>query len=271
MRVEKGLAVLLTIGVWACTPHEELEPPDNPLDPNNPVYTSPSAEIISGPTEGEIVETTSISITWEGNESATEYRYNFDSNEWSEWTSITSQTYDYLDEGDHSFEIQARSVNGDEQTDSHILGFSVDAVAGPSAIVYPYKQTANPGDTIVYKIMAEEVTNVFANECKISFDTDYLELIDVIEGDILGAWGGSPLLVEMISDSSVSISMVAAEGSSISFSGTSSLIALILRINPRAISGSGLEVIRITDITYLNPNLEKLHVNSNRLGVLNVR
>jgi hypothetical protein len=262
---------MVLVTLIACSSHEELPPPDNPFDPGNPDYVSPSVVIINGPNEGEVLDVTSTSIEWEGNESATEYRYKFDSPDWSEWNAATSHAFDYLDEGNHGFEVQARSVNGDLQETPTDLSFDVNAVAGPSVLVYPYQLFGSPGDTVECQIIAEEVTDVFANEFIISFDNDYLELIEIVDGDILGEWGGVPLIVEELSGSLLSISMVAVEGSSISFSGTSSLVTLLLRINPLVISGTGFEVIRVTDITFLNRNLDNLNVNVNRIGVLHVQ
>ncbi|MBT7579063.1 MAG: hypothetical protein HN633_09870, partial [Candidatus Marinimicrobia bacterium] len=61
------LAVALVLG---CSSHEELPPPDNPFDPGNPDYVSPSVEIIVGPSENEIVDVTTVTFEWQGNESA---------------------------------------------------------------------------------------------------------------------------------------------------------------------------------------------------------
>jgi hypothetical protein len=271
MSVFRITTLIVSALLMGCSSHEELPPPDNPFDPGNPDYISPAAVIVSGPGEGEVVSTTEVEIAWEGNESATEYRYKFDSPNWSDWDEVTSHIFDYLDEGNHSFEVQARSVNGDEQSGSSLLDFEVDAVAGPSILVYPFSQIGSPGDTLECQIIAEEVTNVYATACVISFDTDYLELLESSQGDILTEWGGNSLIVEELADSSLSISMVASEGSSISFSGTSSLLELKFKISPIAIDAFGLEVIRISEITYLDPNLVEIDVNSNRLGILNVQ
>jgi hypothetical protein len=270
MRVLRILALFSVALVLGCSSHEELTPPDNPFDPGNPDYVSPSVDIINGPSEGEVLEVTSTSIEWEGNESATEYRYKFDNPDWSDWDAATTHTFDYLDEGNHSFELQARSVNGDEQTDSQLLDFVVDAVAGPSAIVYPYKQAGNPGDTLVFKIMAEEVTDLFAVECNIEFDTDYLELIEVVDGNIVGEWGGEALSIQDVTESSVSLSLVAAEGVMASFTGTTSIITLIVRIKSAAFSTSYSSAIDISNITYLNPDLETIDIAGVRSGGIHV-
>ena len=251
-----------------CSSHEELPPPDNPFDPGNPDYVDPEAEIISGPAEGEIVESTSVTLVWEGNESATEYRYKFDSPNWSDWNAATSHTFDYLDEGNHSFEIQAKSVNGDEQPGSTLLDFEVDAVSGPAAIINPYRQFGNPGDTLTYQIIAEEVTNLFAIECAVSINEDYLELSEVINGEVLTQWGGEALLIQEMTLSSLSLSMVAVEGTGSPFSGTTSIATLEIIIRPSAMITSTVIAIEIIELTYLDPALTAIGDVSVRMGKL---
>jgi hypothetical protein len=255
--------VLIFLG---CSSHQEIEPPDNPLDPNNPVYESPTVDIISGPFEGEILDGTTTTIEWEGNVSATEYRYKFDTPDWSEWNAATTQTFDYLDEGNHSFELQARSINGDAQSGSALLDFEVDAVAGPSALVYPYRHIGSPGDTLVYQIMAEEVTDLFAVECHIEFDDEYLELIEVIEGDILAAWGGTPLVILEQATSSISASMVSVEGSNNYFSGSGSILSLRMKVKPTDNISSMVRVIELSQVLYLNTSQEISEIQIARPG-----
>ena len=262
------LLILILAILIGCSSHDELQPPDNPFDPGNPDYVGPTAVIVSGPAEGEIIDTTAVTFVWEGNESATEYRYKFDSPDWSDWNTATSHTFDYLDEGDHSFEVQVRSVNGDVQETPILLDFVVDAVSGPSAIVFPYSQKGSPGDTLIYQIIAEEVTDLFAVECNILINADYLELIEIVNGNIVDEWGGDPLVIDDITLSSASFSMVSVEGSNNSFSGTTSIISLITRIKTTVVLQSAINVIEIPEIVFLEPNLSAIDVGQIRTGVL---
>jgi hypothetical protein len=268
MSVWKIITLVALILVLGCSSHEELPPPDNPFDPGNPDYQSPSVVIISGPTENEIVEVTSVTFEWQGNESATEYSYQIDNSVWSEWSTGTSEEFDYLDEGDHMFRVQARSINGDAQETPTTLTFGVNAVEGPSTVVYPYKESVSPGDTIVYQIIAEEVSDLFAIGCNISIDADRLELIEVVGGDILGEWGGEALYIQEVSDSIITLSAVAVEGLSTSFSGTTSILSLVVRIKPTAVLTSIFTAVEISDITYLNPDIEAIDIAIKRSGVL---
>ncbi len=264
--------ILLLVGLfWTCSSHDELQPPDNPLDPDNPVYVSPSVDIISGPGEGEVVTVTAVTFEWQGNESASEYSYQFDASGWSDWVSTTNIQLDYLDEGEHNFQVLARSYNGEEQTTPTSTEFVVDAVAGPAAVVQPYRQSGSPGDTLVYQIIAEEVTELFAVECDISIDDEYLELIEVVDGNILDEWGGEALRIQTVTDASVSLSLVAVEGTNLSFSGTTSILTLRFKVRPDAIISSEIMAISLSEITYLDPALEAIDITANRGGVLDVQ
>ncbi len=255
MRVLRISISVLMLLLWGCSSHEDLEPPNNPFDPGNPDYVSPAAEIVSGPAEGEVVDTTGVTFTWQGNQTATEYSYQFDGSEWSVWTVNTSAVFDYLDEGDHAFAVKSRSLNGDIQVTPTALDFSVDAVAGPSVLVFPYKQTGSPGDTLVYQIIAEEVTDLFAVECHIEINDNYLELIDFVNGDILNVWGGESLIIQDITPFSVSLSMVSVEGDGSPFSGSSSIASMVLILSPSALISTTVVAIEVTEITYLNSSL----------------
>ncbi|NQV14686.1 hypothetical protein HQ531_04445 [bacterium] len=266
------LPLVLILTIWGCSSHNDLEPPDNPLDPGNPDYESPTVEIISGPSEGQVVEATAVTIAWEGNESASEYRYKFDSSVWTEWDEATSQNFDYLDEGNHSFEIQARSINGDEQSTATLLDFEVDAVAGPSVLVYPYQQLGAPGDTLVYQIIAEEVSDLFAAECNVQFDGDFLEIIEILDGDILGEWGGESLVIQEMTAMSLFLSMVAVEGTNISFSGSTSIVTVAVRIRSSASNNSdNVNVIEINGAIFLDSLLEQTPLQTVRSGGLDVQ
>jgi hypothetical protein len=268
MRILRLAIPVLMFVLWGCSSHENLEPPDNPFDPGNPDYVSPEAEIISGPGEGDLIDTTGVTFTWQGNETATEYSYQFDGSVWSDWIVGTSADFDYLDEGNHSFSIQARSLNGDSQATMTVVDFSVDAVAGPSAMVYPYRQKGSPGDTLVYQIIAEEVTDLFAVECDILINTDYLELIEIVNGKIVEEWGGDPLVIEDITLSSASISMVSVESTNNSFSGTTSIISIVTRVKVTEAVQSAVTVVEISEVFFLKPDMSDIDVGDIRVGML---
>ncbi len=262
---------MLSTILIGCSSHEELPAPNNPFDPGNPDYVSPLAEISSGPGEGEVIDTTEVTFSWQGNETATEYSYQFDGSEWSEWNINTMAMFKYLDEGDHAFAVKSRSLNGDIQLTPTAIDFTVDAVGGPSALVYPYKHIGNPGDYLNFEIIAEEVSELFAVECNILFDNEYLEFIGILDTNIVEQWGGNPLVITNVSMSTLSISMVSVEGSDDAFTGSTPIVTLLLRVKPSAQLNSNVPVIQVSDLTYLNGALDALNISTIRQGVLDVQ
>ncbi len=262
--------VLVFAILHSCSSREELPPPDNPFDPGNPNYVNPAVEIIGGPIEGEIVEETTVTFEWQGNESATEYRYQLDGSSWSEWSVGTSVELDYLDEGLHIFEVKANSLNGDEQEVATQLNFKIDAVAGPSGIVYPYLHSGSRGDTIIFHIVAEEAAELFAVHCRVRYDSNLLELIEVFDGTLKNEWGGIVLCIQDVDEPIIDLSMVPVENTNQSFSGTASVLSVKLRIKTNAPSTSETTALTIEQIELLNPQLEVLTASSKRSGILHV-
>lgn len=229
--INKYLQTLLILAVLlGCSSHEELPPPDNPFDPGNPDYVSPNLTIVTGPTIGEIVETASVTLVWEGNESATEYLYKFDSLDWSDWTTLTTLTFDYLDEGDHRFEIKARSINGDEQSTPTVIEFEVDAVGGPALMFYPRRQLSIVGEIVTFHILAEEVIDLMASEMYLEYDPARLEIISVTQGDFFLNQENSIFIYELnTAEGTVQISTTVLDGGVPVVSGTGDLVRIQVR------------------------------------------
>jgi hypothetical protein len=217
--------------IMGCSSHDELPPPDNPFDPGNPDYVSPNLTIISGPALGEIIDNPFVTLVWEGNESATEYLYKFDSLDWSEWTTITTLTFDYLDEGNHRFEIKARSVNGEEQLTSTAIDFEVDAVGGPALMFYPRRQLSLLGEIVTFQILAEEVIDLMASEMYLDYDPTRLEIISIIQGDFFLNQENSIFIYEVNTAlGKVQISTTVLDGSLPVVSGTGDLARIQVRL-----------------------------------------
>jgi len=267
MSAWKVITLVALVLILGCSTLEELPPRDNPFDPGNPDYMSPSVEIINGPGENQIVEVTTVTFEWQGNESATEYCFQLDGSGWSTWSENTTEVFDYLDEGDHLFELQARSVNGDEQDVPTSLSFGVNAVAGLSVVLFPYAQPGSVGDTLVYQIIVGDVVDLAAIEYEIIFDAEFFEMIDVIYGSILDEWGGTPLVITEMTDSSVSMSMVSVESDTNTFSGSTSIATLLFRVLPEAFMNSSSTVIDLNKVVFLTPAHDPIEIDIIRSGV----
>lgn len=272
MRAGHILILLATLLVLGCSSHEELPPPDNPFDPGNPNYESPYAYVSSRQVEGQTIQESATLLEWTGNESASEYAFRTDSGEWSTWTELRFYEWEYLDEGPHTFEVKARSINGDEQEVPFVAEFIVDAMQGPTALVYPFLQTGSVGDTIAFHIVAEEVVDLFALECRIQLD-DRLELLSVSIEGLLDEWGGFPLTVIETQPDAIDIAISSADGVNNTFTGSAQFVTILAEIKSGA-AGSGLiNAVLISDVVYLNPDLEGTILENGfmRVGVVDVQ
>jgi hypothetical protein len=226
-KLKVTFVLVLLIG---CSSHDELPPPDNPFDPGNPNYLSPNVTMIGGPIDGATLSSAITTFIWQGNESATHFRYLLDGPIWSEWSTETSRTF-YLDEGPHLFEIQAKSINGEEQEGSVQVNFEVDAIEGSAFVFKPYGQNTEIGDTITVSVQLLDVEEVIAIGFDIMFPSDSLSFVEYITAEISEAWGGQTLSVldlrEFESVSSLSIALTAVEGAQLGYSG--SIQAIYLR------------------------------------------
>jgi hypothetical protein len=221
--MSRKLILFAVLLLFACESGEEFTP-ENPLDPNNPDYVAPEITILS-PAEGAVVEASSITFSWMGNEIDMLYRYRLDS-VWSEWDLSETITIDYIDEGEHGFAVQSSYVSGDTSAIESIA-FTVDAVEGPALMFYPRMQVASQGSSVQFQILAEEVYNVAGAEFTILFDPTELQINSAAAGTAFGDYG-EVIFISDIDNSSGSLTIATAVwGENFpSFSGTSD-IALI--------------------------------------------
>lgn len=228
---EKGMKAIIRILplvlLAACA--EEFVP-DNPLDPENPEYIPPIVTITSGPVQGEVVNTSAITFTWEGNETAMLFRYKFDDKNWSGWLSIMIQTFDYLNEGDHQFRVKSKYPTGDTSSLVEVT-FVVDAVNGPALMFYPIRHITTQGSVVTFKILAEEVVNLTATEITIDFDPSALQVTSVTQGTMFKEISES-LFFEDVNNQqgTISISSAVWGGDKPSVNGTGDLAILEFRV-----------------------------------------
>ena len=73
---------------------------ENPMDAMNPNYESPETIITNYESLNEsIIDTSSVTIFWKGNEHVHHYSYNLDSTQWSGWSADTTVTLNNLNNG----------------------------------------------------------------------------------------------------------------------------------------------------------------------------
>ena len=202
---------------------------DNPLDEEGGDYIAPIIGLLDL-VDGDILYSESIEFTWEGNELVTEYRYKYDSFDWTDWSESTSATLSYLDEGDHQLSVQSRYLNGDT-SDVASVSFIVDAVAGPALMFYPRRHFAQAGETVTFQIMAEEVTNLMMSEIHLEYDPAKLEIMSVSQGSFFQNGQNSIFLYEINTEAgAVQINTTLLDGDNPAVSGTGDLAEIQVKL-----------------------------------------
>jgi hypothetical protein len=255
--------------LWSCSEHTELDPPNNPFDANNPDYSSPFMELVNGPGEGEVWPSSSVYFDWAWNASATEFRVALDDLGWTDWDTETNYTFHFLDEGTHSAQFQSRSINGAVQETPILRSFAVDAVVGNSYLIWPYRQSASPGDTVTFTIMAEEVEDLFALTVMLQPEPE-LAYIGLETADLVDAWGGNPLVIVDESPENPGASMTAVGAATMAWSGTISVLEISFKLQDSAPAGSEVHVLDFLDVRPVNSDLQAITVEEMRGGWLYV-
>ena len=133
---------------------------------------------------GTTFNSSTVTIQWEGNESARifDYRLEYEDtsipHSWTEWdtTSTTSVEFSDLDEGLYTFFISGR-YNVDNVENIKTFSFTVNAIAGPALRIYPLRQevTANSNfDVHIYLEEIESIENIIFLKIYIDYDTTIL-------------------------------------------------------------------------------------------------
>ena len=127
----------------------------------------------------------------------------------------------------------------------------VDAVTGPALIFFPRRQEATVGETVMFQILAEEVTNLTATEFSINYDPAHLEIISVTQG-VMFATSEESIFHTEYDNSTGTLSVILAilGGDEPSVSGTGALIEIqmnVISTSSSELTFSGSEVFRDPD------------------------
>ncbi len=183
------LLIPLSLFIMSCdvltTQVDDVNPDDNPLDPDNPDYESPLATISEGPANGSTINDDFTTFKWYGNNNQCEFSYRLNNNDWSPWSTDTVTTLDYLDEINHVFQVKAKYSSDSVQHVPSTVTFTVDAIEGPALWLYHKKVETSVNSIFSIYIMAEEVTELAMMSVVLNFDPAYLQIqgYEVCEDD----------------------------------------------------------------------------------------
>lgn len=187
MKLPLKLPLILLIVLFSCT--NQLDPPvyDNPYDPKNPDYIVPTAEVVQGISNNDIIDTTTVSILWQGQYNNSEFSYKLDGVDevFTDWSSNKQVVYNYLDEGIYTFYVKER-MNILEQETATAITFTIDAVTSPGLVLDKMYTTVNNSSDFYVDLNLEEVSNFKGLTTKLSFANSDIELTSIsqITGDL---------------------------------------------------------------------------------------
>ena len=197
----------------------------NPLDEESSEYVEPETVITIDDLEGSVLDTSTVTITWQGNDLVSEYAYSLNDN-WSEWSANTSVTLNYLDEGDYTFSVKGRYASEVEDESPATVNFSVDMVQGPALRVYTLLTEMSALSTQNISIYAEDVEELVIIRFQVQYDADLLSLSPqaVTKGELLTGIAEMVFIVEEISAGLLEVNVGIPSHSGIT--GTGSLVIL---------------------------------------------
>ena len=189
-----GLYAAVFFLIFSCS-EEELEC-DPLFDPNcgsSSEQSNPETTIIP---PSSLVSASSVTINWEGSESAFQFSYrllpkSYDDPislylDWSDWSPDTSVTLEPLDEGEYNFYVKSRFNIDTEEADPDSVSFTIDAITGAGLRIYPLRQQVTlegngDGDqTVDIFLYAENITDYLGAEIELQFSNDILQYLSSV-------------------------------------------------------------------------------------------
>ncbi len=253
--------MLCIAGIWySCVTAPDELVYDNPLDPTGDDYVPPLTTILTAPSD--IITTTTTRFSWTGSHEMLEFAYSLDNRPFSTWASDTSATLDYLDEGEHLFEVKSRYPTGIEEDTPAQFDFIVDAVPPQSLLLYPYRVEVAQGDTIIVELRAEEITGLTVIDFMLEYDTTSVVALEATTGPFLSKDGGSLIFIEEF-DPFWQINMGVAQGPATGVDGSGTI--LTFRFAVLSLTNSTLT---LTVVDARGPNDEELAVATVRSAVI---
>ena len=156
---------------------------NNPLDEEGEGYTSPTVSLLDI-ANGDTLFSESVIFNWEGNELVSDFRYKLDFFEWTSWNENSFAEISFLDEGVHQLSVQSRYLNGDT-SEIERISFIIDAVEGPSLMLYPRRHITKGNEVVTFLILAEEVTDLMLTEIYFNYDPSAIDIVSAIKGEYL--------------------------------------------------------------------------------------
>ncbi|MFC1544445.1 cohesin domain-containing protein [Gemmatimonadota bacterium] len=227
------VALAVLAGCEAILPTVPDLEPDNPLDPDSPSFVIPETTLLSGPSEGETVNTSGVTFSWEGNAGATVFQTRFTGEDWTTWSPTKTRSLEYLEEGLYQFEVRSGYPNAGGGATYYDLtpasvNFTVDAVPASSVRLSPLLVETGISSTFDVLVVAEDVEDLMGARLELRFGPAALQCTAVEIGGFLSSNSGT-VLSQTFTDNalgSIGINLAVAGASPSGVSG-SGILAIV--------------------------------------------
>lgn len=253
---------ILVMVMLSCVTTPEEPEFDNPLDPDIPDYVPPFTTLVT--VVEDVITTSSLTLTWRGNQLECEYAWRLDDDDFTDWLTDTTLILEYLDEGDHVFEIKCRYPTGDEEETPLQVQFTVDAVPDQSLILYPYRVEVVTGQPLVVELHAHGITGLTGLEVELAYNGTSLRPDTALTGPFLAKDGGSTIAFSEVG-AAWSVSTGVAQGPATGVQGSGTI--LTYRFDVLQVTGSTLT---LTVVDARGPDDEAVTIATVRGGVVAV-
>jgi hypothetical protein len=266
LKIVKTIGVILgfipILVMLSCVTTPEEPEFDNPLDPDVPDYVPPFTTLVT--VVEDVITTSSLALTWRGNELGCEYAWRLDDDDFTDWLTDTTLTLEYMDEGDHVFEIKCRYPTGDEEATPLRVEFTVDAVPDQSLLLYPYRVEVASGQPLEVEMRAHGITGLTGLEVNLAYNGTSLRPDTALTGPFLAKEGGNTIAFSEVG-SAWNVSTGVAQGPATGVDGSGAI--LTYRFEVLSVANSTLT---LTVVDARGPNDEAVSIATVRGSVVEV-
>jgi hypothetical protein len=199
-------ALALVLLVTSCDLFTNI---DNLFDPEHPDFRNPETFLLSGPSEGEIIQSNTVVFSWRHADSTyhvdtlstsniggkIEYSYRLTGRDWSEWqsgeslwyspytqwiydeyTGIHTLTLGPLEDGQQLFEVRMKYPTEVFEYNWPMRAFTIDAMEGPALMIAPMQTYIDSGAAFYTHVRILEAENLMGVNLKLQYDPSMLSL-----------------------------------------------------------------------------------------------
>ena len=170
------LMTFLLLAGYSCEIPPDAPGFNNPVDPEGETFIAPAVTFIQAPENGAILTSEHLELSWSGNETAIEFAWLLDDESELNWSSDSSMTLTYLDEGDHHITLYCRNVAEVVGDTSLTLNFTVNAVQGGALMFEKRRIFVQQNEVFSINVSLDDIWDFIGLSFKLPVEPAKMEL-----------------------------------------------------------------------------------------------